>query len=282
MGVEHGNEAITLYNHHYPATVRRPTDGKTPTVFLLYCKDPTSRTQYEFCESVMNLADLLNRCGGIVCEYDGYDKHALVANWNRWTENMIKESDFILLVCSPTLNECLQHPQHKLIGMSVGKFYADTIVNLIDPTKFFPVFLNESPQLQWVPTNLHASSHYELRVNDLMEEMGDTEGFLSARFTQKLGDLLQKVKFQDIAKLLAVLRGEEYNPRPPPPWNPVVLPRPAQPGITWCHLQSYYYVVVSKLSFTKLSESARVHSNKTFLNQAGFWVDWLSKRPLLE
>lgn len=116
-------------------------------------------------------------------------------------------------------------------------------MNLIDPEKFVPVFLNVSPQLKWVPTNLHTSTHYELRVDELMSEMGDTEGYLSRDFTEKLGDLLQQAKFQDIATLLAVLRGEEYYPRPPPPRNPVVLPRP--PSQVWRGFS--FAVVVSQI-----------------------------------
>ena len=183
---------------------------------------------------MLGLADILNRSGGIICEYDGYDKHSRETNYSLWTEKMIMESDFVLLVCSPALNKCLQNPQHELISMEWGKFYADAVVNHIDPTKFIPVFLNASPQLQWVPTNLHASTHYELKVDDLMAEMGDTEGRPAAEFAERFGELLQEAKFQDIAKLLAVLRGDVYNPHPPPPSIPVMLPRPRQPGEVWC------------------------------------------------
>ncbi len=186
-----------------------------PRVLLLYCKEGIG-------DDVLNLADLLTKSGGLQCEYDGYD-HLYQPNWDTWTQRMIEECDFVLLLCSRKFMSYFKDPKHELVDMIKGKFWADTIVNLIDAKKFIPIFLNSKFDRQCVPTALQTATHYELEVASLAQEMGDTS---DDSFNVILGSLLEDHKYQDIASLLAFLRGEEYAARPPQPPQPVVIPHP--------------------------------------------------------
>ena len=193
-------------------------------MFLLYCKDPhvPGRSPDEFCDDTLDLADLLSKSGGFTCECDHYHTHK--ANWSIWTEKMIKESDVVLLVCSPMMVQYLQEPSHQLVQMTRGKFYADSIPSYIDPKKFVPVFLNSSLQPQLVPANLQAVKHYELRVSELISRMGDTSGMTAEQFAKQVTELLEEPVFRDIAALLAFLRRQCSTFRPLPPPQPIQIP----------------------------------------------------------
>lgn len=208
-------------------------------MFILYCKDDqvVGRSAEGFCDDVMDLADLLNHVGGLKCHFDGYDQpidptdgtptEHHPTNWSKWTEKMIERSDFVLIVCSPSLHHRLQ--SHGQVEMTRGKFFANAITNVIDShaSKFIPVFLNAGYQQELVPTSLRMSTFYPLNVAEFRECLGDGEGLSQEQFTSRLGEILQEQRFQNIVALLARLRGESYNPRPHPPPNPVRLP--AQP-----------------------------------------------------
>ena len=206
-----------------------------PRVFVLYCKDPPpGKTTLQLCDEVLDLADLLNRVGGFRCECDHYHAHKPIANWSRWTEGRIKESEFVLLLCSPMMNECLTSPTHELVEMAHGKFFADAIQTYIAPGKFIPAFLNGSRQLKLVPRILHTVTHYELRASVLMSRMSDTSGMNIDVFAKQVTELLGEPEFRDIVHLLAFLRGEPYT-RPPQPPKPIPLPPPPQPGTYWIY-----------------------------------------------
>lgn len=189
-----------------------------PRVFLLYCKDPDLNDGA--CDDVLSFADLLSKCGGLKCEFDGYDdNHEL--NWDAWTQRMIEECDFVLLICSHKLISHFRDPKHVLVDMTKGKFWADAMVNHIDARKFIPVFLNSDFDSICVPAGLKAATHYELRVSDLEAEM---EGTVDEQFNQRIEVLLQEQRYSSIAALLAFLRGEDFAARPPPPSQPVKVP----------------------------------------------------------
>jgi len=205
-------------------------------VFVLYCKDDKveGKSPEDFCSDVMDLADILSHTGGLKCHFDGYDMPAeqQPTNWSLWTENMIIESDFVLMVCSPSLLQPLQ--SQGPVEMLKGKFYANAITNAIaaNAQKIIPVFLNVGLQLEWIPTSLLMRTCYQLNVAEFHEHLGDTEGLSHEEFGSRLGEVLQDQRFQQIASLLAHLRGESYNPQPLAPLNPVRLAaQPIAPGL---------------------------------------------------
>ena len=55
---------------------------------------------------------------------------------------MIEESQYVILVCSPTLAQLLREPGSHILHMEKGKYYANTIVNYVQPIKFIPVLLH--------------------------------------------------------------------------------------------------------------------------------------------
>ena len=158
-----------------------------------------------------------------MCDFDGYDAHLHESNWSLWTERMIDKNDYVLLICTPTLSAHLMNPSHTLVEMTKGKFYADSIVNHINPAKFIPVFLNTSYHRELIPTSLHATTHYTVSMRELSANIGDAEGMTEENFGEKLVELLQERRFEGIRSLLQRLRGDEVNPRPAPPLEPVTI-----------------------------------------------------------
>jgi len=189
-------------------------------------RPPFRREPSQLLDEVLLLADLLNSCGGIICQFDGYDMPASPpSNWSVWTEKMIETSDFVVTVCSPMLNRMLKDSQHELVNMQRGKFYADVVVNRISPHKFIPVFLNMPSRDEWVPSNLQTSTYYSLDVSDFALTLGDTEGMHPCAFMQKMSDLLGDPKFQSITSLVTTLRKESLTPMPKPPSRIIRPPR---------------------------------------------------------
>ena len=89
-------------------------------------------------------------------------------NWNVWTQQKIEESQYVLLVCSPTLAHALRDPAEHILDMEKGKYYVSSIVNYVQPQKFIPVFMSHyvpRHYLEWVPKQLHASAVYSLNVS---------------------------------------------------------------------------------------------------------------------
>lgn len=195
---------------------------KDAQVFLLYCVHPTNHFCYE---DVLQLADLLYKCGGVRCKFDGYDRsNPSPSNWSNWTEKMICESDHVLMVCSEALRNAFQRAAHDFVHMKRGKFYADVIVNTISAPKFIPVFLNSRECLRSVPMALQAATSYELRVKELCNAMGNTEGMALSTFNQRLEAHLGEEKYEGIASLIAQLRKEPLVLTPPQ--TPEVVPTP--------------------------------------------------------
>ena len=194
------------------------------------------REPAQFEDEVLLLADLLNSCGGIICQFDGYDMPlAPPGNWSVWTEKMIETSDFVVTVCSPMLNRMLKDCQHELVNMQKGKFYADVVVNRISPHKFIPVFLNMPPREEWVPSNLQTSTYYSLNVSDFALALGETEGMHPKAFFEKMSDLFGDPRFKSITSLVTTLRKETLTPMPRRPsrivrprWGRQLLPHKAE------------------------------------------------------
>lgn len=192
----------------------------------------------DFSDDVLLLADVLFKCCGsyLTIHFDGYDNVPDPGNWSRWTEDCVKRSDLVLLVCSPTLIQRLDTNSHELVPMKRGAFFADAIINTITPHKFIPVFLNvgldqsyvadvrSEPYRSWIPMSLRASTCYWLNVRGFDNAMGDTEGMPAAEFGHKLSGLLQERRFEYMAYLVSRLTGISFTPQPTP--TPISLPLP--------------------------------------------------------
>ena len=204
-----------------PAAVPQPQrKGK---VFILYCKDGLPQ---EFSDEVLDLADTLSSCGGFKCEVDHYVP-VPPPNWNTWTIKQIQESEYVLLVYSPILDQQIHSSQNIMLNMEKGKYYANGIINLMHPPKFIPVYLNgrlPPNNLGWLPPQLHTCTEYMLNINQLRMAIEVPEGTPEHVFSEKLTEALHEDRFRDVAKLVSHLRGESDTTRPNPPLNPIKVP----------------------------------------------------------
>ena len=148
-------------------------------------------------------------------------------NWNIWTQRLIEESQYVILVCSPTLSQVLREPGNYILEMEKGKYYASTIVNYIQPHKVIPVYLNSCVPhsfLDWIPTQLHTSAVYNLNVAELRSALVVSEDSPRHVLDEKLRLALSEERFINIAKLVNHLRGETATSPPVPPERPIPIP----------------------------------------------------------
>jgi hypothetical protein len=119
--------------------------------------------------------------------------------------------------------------------MEIGRYYANSIVNYIQPQKFIPVLLNNyMPQgnpLDWVPAQLHMSSLYQLNISEFRSVLRVPEGTSRRMFDEKLRQALTEERFKSIMKLLYHLRGETATSRPLSPENPISGDEKFPPGL---------------------------------------------------
>lgn len=197
--------------------------------FILYCKDKSLKDSFgvsedDFCHYALQLADVLNSCGGIDCSVDLYEEE-LQQNWSLWTENKIRECTPVIMVCSPQLFHSFTLSGGKqLVEMYKGSFYNDCVVNCIAAPKFVPVFLNEcrpNDLQDWLPSQLHAGQKFCLsHLREFHELLYPKHQTASFNRNKLVSDNLELPKFHEIAKLVLFLRGENQDSRPESPIIP--------------------------------------------------------------
>ena len=202
-----------------------PTKGG---VFILYCKDNlTEKVSEGFCDDIVDLADILRHCG-FNCMVDHYvGEHP--PNWNLWTEQKIRESQYVLLVYTPTLAERMKSPQDHTLNMAKGKYYANMIVNLVHPPKFIPVYLNNYvPSIpanhDWLPSQIRMTTVYHLNIAQLGQAIQVPDGTPEHVFRAKLQAALHEPRFREVANLVYHLLKESDIVPPVPAQNPVKVP----------------------------------------------------------
>ena len=191
-------------------------------VFILYCKDATLPAT--FSDDILDLADILNHCGGFTCTVDHY-VDVPPPNWNTWTQQRIEESQYVILVCSPSLAQMMKTPHNHTLNMEKGKYFANGIVNLVHPPKFIPVYLNGANQ-EWLPPQLRMCTVYNLNISELSVAIRVDEGTSRHVLDQKLADALsdESGRFREVAKLVYHLRSESEATPPVPPQVPIHVP----------------------------------------------------------
>ena len=201
-------------------------------VFILYCKDTTipNISADQWFESILQLADLLNRCGRIKCSMDSYVQQPQT-NWNRWTMDQINESNFVVLVMSPMLSSGLYSSEHRDLAMENGRFYCDSIANMVQAPLFVPVFLNgcepEGNLRDWLLPSLAMGSSFKLHnFADFVRgsDSGmDDDSQSDEAFHRYIEQTLAEPRFRSMASLISHLRGEAGIDRPPQPAVPVAI-----------------------------------------------------------
>ena len=151
-------------------------------------------------------------------------------NWNIWTQQRIYESQYVLLILSPTLAHKIKNPiGEDVLEMEKGKYYVNSIVNCIHPPKFIPVFLNNHiPQIpnhiQWIPSQLQMSTAYRLNIAEFRATLLVPEGTPEHVFHEMLRVALQEERFKMVASLVHHLREEADTAPPRPPQVPIAVP----------------------------------------------------------
>ena len=139
----------------------------TCRVFISYSHDSPEHAQ-----RVLELANHL-RTDGIDCTIDQY---VVVPpeGWPRWMENQIRDSEFVLMVCTETYCRRVLGEEDPGRGRGVrweGHLVYEAIYQAdTRNTKFIPV-LFEGGGLQWIPPVLQSTNYYDLSSEDTYKEL---------------------------------------------------------------------------------------------------------------
>lgn len=126
-------------------------------VFISYAHE-----SLELADSILKLSDRL-RIDGFDCSIDQYEDSPDIG-WPRWMEKQIRNSDFVLVVCTKEYLNRLQNFESKT-GSGV-KWETNLIFqHLYDAnslnTKFIPIIFYEE-DVQFIPSPLKGSTYYRL------------------------------------------------------------------------------------------------------------------------
>jgi hypothetical protein len=138
-----------------------------PKIFISYSRDSAEHVQ-----RVLRLANRL-REDGIDCRIDQY---VVVPEegWRLWTERQIRDSDFVLLVCTETYRQRFmdeEEPEKGLIVRLEGRLIYNSIYQAQGRnTKFVPV-LFESGDSSHIPDLVRDPNSYRVQTEDGYEDL---------------------------------------------------------------------------------------------------------------
>ncbi len=128
----------------------------TPTVFISYSHDSP-----EHADRVLHLANQLVR-DGIDCILDQYETSPR-EGWPRWMDRHIRESDFVIMICTETYCRRVVGQEEPGKGCGVkweGNLIYQHIYNAgTENARFIPV-LFESGKVEYIPTPLQGATYY--------------------------------------------------------------------------------------------------------------------------
>ncbi len=196
-------------------------------MFILYHKDSDLQRSHnisadDFVSRVLDMARILNSVGGFELSFDLFHQED-VGNWGTWTETKVKESRYVVLLCSPRLGTALRHPvsrENRQLDTERGSFFTNSFVNLIqfNPEKFIPVFLSNCVDERWIPNALLAAAKYTLDIDNFVDLLQSKPG--SREYYGEVFDALRMQQFQEWERLVRHLRGTSHEVPPPPPSQP--------------------------------------------------------------
>ncbi|HWZ44689.1 MAG TPA: SEFIR domain-containing protein [Candidatus Saccharimonadales bacterium] len=127
-------------------------------VFLSYSWDSE-----EHIKSVLDLSDRL-RSDGVDCVLDQYESSP-AEGWPRWMDRKIRDSHFVLMVCTETYYRRVMGDESPDAGLGVrweGNLIYQHIYNAgATNTKFLPVLLQPNDQ-KFIPTPLQGATRYKV------------------------------------------------------------------------------------------------------------------------
>ena len=190
---EHEERDHSAGREHFEATAQKANERNG--VFFLYCQVDIKK------ETLLDLVDLL-------CMYSVHPHLDLSAstdptNWSIWTQTMIESYRHVILICTRPLYEAFRGNlnnslDRSMVEMHRGSFYADAIVNCIQPSKFIPVFIDSARDRSLVPMELRTHRHFQLNISHLMET---TQGIREC-VEKEINDNSDFVDFKQLIELL--------------------------------------------------------------------------------
>src|SRR5438876_7162170 len=133
-------------------------ETRPPIVFISYSHDSP-----EHADRVLELSDRL-RADGIDCVLDQYEISP-PEGWPRWMDKWIRDSPFVLMICTQTYYRRVMGEEAPGLGFGVRwegnliyqHIYATGTLN----SKFIPVLFT-SGEVAHIPTPMQGVTHYEV------------------------------------------------------------------------------------------------------------------------
>jgi len=159
----------------------------TPKVFISYSHDSP-----EHADCVLNLANRLLG-DGVDCILDQFE-FSPPEGWPRWMDKHIRESDFVLMICTETYCQRVMGTEKPGTGLGVrweGSLVFQHIYNAGTlNTRFIPVLLQES-DVTYVPTPVQGATYYCAYTEDGYEDLYRRITNQPRTIKRKLGKLRQ-------------------------------------------------------------------------------------------
>lgn len=133
--------------------------NENPKVFISYSHQDAA---YE--DKVLEFSNKL-RSEGIDASIDQYEE-APSEGWPRWMENQIKESDYVLVLCSKSYyDKFYSDKKGKGITWEVSIIYQCLYDTNAETQKFIPIFFEEGEQ-QYIPTPIKSFTFYNVGTDE--------------------------------------------------------------------------------------------------------------------
>lgn len=183
-------------------------------MFIAYCGRNATHVE-DMCDILNHLSSQTGSCQAFKCDCDVKHRAKQGINWNMWTEKQIQGADYVLLVCSHQLHDCLyQRKGQTNIETATGQVSAESISNLFsldaaNTKKFIPVFLNQPVNTEVVPIALVGRKVYQVNTTGLMALKTEDRNFDQA-VTDYLTEHMEN-EAKGLIELVECLRGS-YEP----------------------------------------------------------------------
>jgi hypothetical protein len=140
-------------------------DTKNPTVFISYSHDST-----EHQDRVLKLANKL-RSEGIDCLLDQYEDSP-PEGWPKWMDRKVKNSDFVLVVCTQIYYNRVIGDDEKGMGIKWEStlIYQQLYNAGANNTKFIPIIFNDG-KFEHIPEPLQGATFYNVDKNDEFDKL---------------------------------------------------------------------------------------------------------------
>ena len=150
--------------HNYNKTVRMQEE-KNPKVFISYSHDSK-----EHQDRVLELSNKL-RSEGIDCVLDQYEDSP-AEGWPKWMDRSIKNSDYVLVVCTETYYKRVMGDDEKGLGIKWEStlIYQQLYNAGANNTKYIPIIFADG-KFEHIPEPLQGATFYNVEDKDVFDKL---------------------------------------------------------------------------------------------------------------